>query len=176
MDNPVLWTLIAVQVAMGAFDTLYHHEGTERLAWRASQKNELRLHGVRNIFYAAIFVCFGWFEPHGAFTIALALILGVEVLITLWDFVEEDLTRKLPASERINHTLLALNYGRHTGPGGTPSLRLGPARNRHCADQLRLVERFCQPVCVGRVHFRYPRLSWRLRVVTGCCRRPRSIS
>lgn len=111
MDNPVLWTLIAVQVAMGAFDTLYHHEGTERLAWRPSQKNELRLHGVRNIFYAAIFVCFGWFEPHGAFTIALALILGVEVLITLWDFVEEDLTRKLPASERVNHTLLALNYG-----------------------------------------------------------------
>ncbi len=111
MDNPVLWTLIAVQVAMGAFDTLYHHEGTERLAWRASQKNELRLHGVRNIFYALIFICFGWFEPHGAFTIALALVLSVEVLITLWDFVEEDLTRKLPASERINHTLLALNYG-----------------------------------------------------------------
>jgi uncharacterized protein (TIGR01777 family) len=27
------------------------------------------------------------------------------------DFVEEDLSRKLPASERINHTLLALNYG-----------------------------------------------------------------
>ena len=27
------------------------------------------------------------------------------------DFVEEDLTRKLPASERVNHTLLALNYG-----------------------------------------------------------------
>lgn len=111
MDNSVLWTLIAVQVFMGAFDTLYHHEGTERLAWRASQKNELRLHGVRNIFYAAIFVCFGWFEPHGLFTIALAVILGVEVLITLWDFVEEDLTRKLPATERINHTLLALNYG-----------------------------------------------------------------
>ena len=27
------------------------------------------------------------------------------------DFVEEDLSRKLPASERINHTLLAINYG-----------------------------------------------------------------
>ena len=48
MDNSILWTLIAVQVAMGAFDTLYHHEGTERLAWRASQKNELRLHGEAN--------------------------------------------------------------------------------------------------------------------------------
>jgi len=27
------------------------------------------------------------------------------------DFVEENMSRKLPASERINHTLLALNYG-----------------------------------------------------------------
>jgi uncharacterized protein len=111
MDNPVLWTLISIQVFMGAFDTLVHHEGSERLAWRASQKTELRLHGVRNFFYAVIFLCFGWLEPHGAFTITLAAILVVEVLITLWDFVEEDMTRKLPWTERINHTLLALNYG-----------------------------------------------------------------
>jgi uncharacterized protein (TIGR01777 family) len=33
------------------------------------------------------------------------------MLITLMDFVEEDLSRKLPASERINHTLMAINYG-----------------------------------------------------------------
>ncbi|NSX54837.1 TIGR01777 family oxidoreductase [Parasulfitobacter algicola] len=111
MDNPVLWTLISIQVLMGAFDTLVHHEGTERLAWRASQKHELRLHGVRNFFYAVIFICFAWIEPHGIFTIILVAILIVEVLITLWDFVEEDLTRKLPATERVNHTLLALNYG-----------------------------------------------------------------
>lgn len=111
MDNPILWSLISVQVFMGAFDTLVHHEGTERLAWRASQKVELRLHGVRNFFYAVIFVCFAWLEPHGVYTVLLATILVVEVLITLWDFVEEDMTRKLPGTERINHTLLALNYG-----------------------------------------------------------------
>ena len=111
MDNSILWSLISVQVFMGAFDTLVHHEGTERLAWRASQKHELRLHGVRNFFYAVIFMSFAWLEPHGVFTIILAGILTVEVLITLWDFVEEDLTRKLPATERVNHTLLALNYG-----------------------------------------------------------------
>ncbi|MGB7270432.1 MAG: TIGR01777 family oxidoreductase [Albidovulum sp.] len=111
MDNPILWSLISVQVFMGAFDTLVHHEGTERLAWRASQKHELRLHGVRNFFYAVIFMTFAWLEPHGIYTIILATILTVEVLITLWDFVEEDMTRKLPATERINHTLLALNYG-----------------------------------------------------------------
>jgi len=111
MDNPVLWILISIQVFMGAFDTLVHHEGSERLAWRVSQKTELRLHGVRNFFYAVIFLCFAWLEPHGAFTITLAAILVAEVLITLWDFVEEDMTRKLPWTERINHTLLALNYG-----------------------------------------------------------------
>ncbi len=111
MDNPILWTLISIQVVMGAFDTLVHHEGSERLAWRASQKTELRLHGVRNFFYAVIFLCFAWLEPHGAFAIALSVILVVEIMITLWDFVEEDMTRKLPGSERINHTLLALNYG-----------------------------------------------------------------
>ena len=45
--TPLLWTLIAIQIAMGAFDTFYHHEMTERLAWRPSQRYELRLHGVR---------------------------------------------------------------------------------------------------------------------------------
>ena len=111
MDNPILWTLITCQIAMGGFDTLFHHEGTERLAWRPSQKQELRLHGVRNFFYMVIFLCFAWAEPHGVFTMILGGILVVEVLITLWDFVEEDLTRKLPATERVTHTLLALNYG-----------------------------------------------------------------
>ncbi|WP_417708782.1 TIGR01777 family oxidoreductase [Roseibium aggregatum] len=111
MDNPLLWTLISIQIFMGAFDTLVHHEGSERLAWRPSQKTELRLHGVRNFFYAVIFLCFGWLEPHGVYTMLLSAILVAEVLITLWDFVEEDMTRKLPWTERINHTLLALNYG-----------------------------------------------------------------
>ncbi len=111
MDHPILWTLIALQVFMGAFDTLFHHEGTERLAWRPSQRRELRLHGIRNFFYMIIFLSLAWTEPRGMFTFILGAILLFEVLVTLWDFVEEDLTRTLPASERVTHTLLALNYG-----------------------------------------------------------------
>ncbi len=111
MTDPILWTLISIQIAMGLFDTLFHHELTERLAWRASQKLELRLHGIRNFFYGVIFISFAWAEPHGVFAAALALLLGLEVIITLWDFVEEDLSRKLPWTERSNHTLLTLNYG-----------------------------------------------------------------
>jgi uncharacterized protein (TIGR01777 family) len=107
----LLWALVTAQVAMGAFDTLFHHEGTERLAWRPSQRRELQLHGVRNLLYAAMFATLGWAEPHGALASALIALLGIELAITLWDFVEEDRTRRLPASERVTHTLLTLNYG-----------------------------------------------------------------
>jgi uncharacterized protein (TIGR01777 family) len=111
MISHILWTLIAIQIALGAFDTIYHHEFTERLPWRVSQRHELQLHAVRNLIYAVLFIAIGWSEPHGYLAMLAIVVLTVEVVITLMDFVEEDLTRRLPASERINHTLLALNYG-----------------------------------------------------------------
>lgn len=107
----ILWIAVAAQMMMGAFDTIYHHEGTERLAWRASQATELRLHGVRNLAYAVMFMALGWFEPRGVWAAVLLALLAGELFITLWDFVEEDRTRHLPASERVTHTLLTLNYG-----------------------------------------------------------------
>lgn len=111
MNSYLLWTLISIQIAMGAFDTLYHHEFTERLAWRPSQGHELKLHAVRNFLYALIFIVLGCFEVYGALAYILMAVLAIEVVITLMDFVEEDMSRRLPATERINHTLLALNYG-----------------------------------------------------------------
>lgn len=109
--SSLLWTLIAVQIALGLFDTVYHHEFTERLAWRSSQQRELRLHAVRNLAYALLFGVIGWSVPGGWLAVSLALLLVAELLITLWDFVEEDRSRLLPATERVAHTLLALNYG-----------------------------------------------------------------
>ena len=41
MTSELLSTLIAIQIAMGGFDAVYHHELTERLAWRPSQRHEL---------------------------------------------------------------------------------------------------------------------------------------
>ncbi|MEM7768608.1 MAG: TIGR01777 family oxidoreductase [Pseudomonadota bacterium] len=106
-----LWILIGLQMAMGAFDILFHHELTERLAWRKSQRHELQLHGVRNLFYAVIFAGLGFVQVYGVLALAVIAVLVAEVGITLKDFVEEDRSRKLPASERVTHTLLALNYG-----------------------------------------------------------------
>lgn len=98
MTALILWPLIATQMLMGAFDIIYHHELTERLAWRPSQQHELRLHGMRNLLYAALFLMLGWVEAHGIFAMAVIAVLAIEVVITLMDFVEEDMRRKLPAS------------------------------------------------------------------------------
>src|SRR5262249_57089830 len=98
MTSLTLWLLIALQILMGAFDTLFHHELTQRLAWRPSQQRELRLHGVRNLVYATLFLTLGWSEPHGVLAMLVIAILVVEVAVTLMDFVEEDMSRKLPSS------------------------------------------------------------------------------
>jgi hypothetical protein len=111
LANPLLLALIAAQIAMGGFDTVVHHELTERLAWKSNAGHELRLHALRNAFYGLLFGLFGWLQPKGWLAVALILVLIAEIVITLWDFVEEDRTRKLPPTERVLHTLLAINYG-----------------------------------------------------------------
>ncbi|MEM1372708.1 MAG: NAD-dependent epimerase/dehydratase family protein, partial [Pseudomonadota bacterium] len=111
MLSPLLWTLVVIQLAMGGFDIVFHHEMTERLAWKDNAAQELRLHAWRNLFYAFLFMTFAWVQPQGWLAVALIVVLAVEIIITLWDFVEEDMTRKLPPTERVLHTLLAINYG-----------------------------------------------------------------
>jgi uncharacterized protein len=111
MTSPVLWSLIAIQLALGLFDIVYHHEMMERLAWRVSQRCELKLHAARNLAYAVLFLALGLFELRGFWAMLIIAVLGAEVVITLTDFVEEDMSRKLPASERVTHALLAINYG-----------------------------------------------------------------
>lgn len=109
--SDIVWGLICCQIVMGASDTMFHHELMERLAWRRSQAEELWLHGVRNLVYSAVFFALGFTELRGAFAVMALIALYGELIITLKDFVEEDRTRKLPPSERVLHTLLALNYG-----------------------------------------------------------------
>ena len=106
-----LWIIIALQIFMGALDTLLHHEFLEKLAWRKSQASELKLHAFRNLFYALIFLGLGTLQPGGLWAYAVIILLGFEFLITLRDFAEEDMTRKLPISERLLHTVITANYG-----------------------------------------------------------------
>ncbi len=109
--EPLFSILLIAQLTMGAFDVLVHHELVERLSWRRSSRRELRLHALRNLLYAVIFLGLGGLAWQGLLAWVFLALLLFEVVITLADFLEEDRSRVLPPSERVLHTLLALNYG-----------------------------------------------------------------
>ena len=103
--------LVAAQGCLGAFDTIYHHELTEALPGRPTARRELSIHAVRALIYSALFIGLSAWEFHGWWALALLLVFSIEIGLTLWDFVVEDRTRLLPATERVTHTVLAMNGG-----------------------------------------------------------------
>jgi uncharacterized protein (TIGR01777 family) len=106
-----VFSLIGVQALVGGLDNLWHHEITERLPARRTAADELALHAARESIYSFVFIALAWFEWQGYWVMLIAFALALEIIITLADFVIEDRTRRLPAFERILHTLLALNFG-----------------------------------------------------------------
>jgi uncharacterized protein (TIGR01777 family) len=106
-----VFALITSQALLGAVDNLWHHEITERLPAKRSAAGELVLHSARESIYAFVFVGLAWFRWQGAWAVLLAVVMLVEVGITVMDFVIEDQTRRLPPFERILHTILAVNFG-----------------------------------------------------------------
>jgi hypothetical protein len=96
---------------LGALDTLRYHEWQQRLATRATARRELLLHASRDFAYELLFGSLAWTTWNGWWSLVLAALLLCEIVITLLDFVEEDLRRPLPPGERVMHTILAIVYG-----------------------------------------------------------------
>ncbi|MBY0446660.1 MAG: TIGR01777 family protein, partial [Burkholderiales bacterium] len=96
---------------MGAFDTIYHHELSVALPSKKTAQHELRLHAIRSSLYALVFAGLAWFEWRGLWLWGLSALILIEIVLTLCDFVEEDKSRLLPATERVTHTILAMNGG-----------------------------------------------------------------
>ena len=103
--------LLLTQGLLGAADTLWYHEWRLQLPRWTSARRELRLHASRDFAYAIVFGSLAWYTWDGLLAWALSGILLLEIAITLWDFVEEDLRRKLPAGERVMHTIMSIIYG-----------------------------------------------------------------
>lgn len=108
-------TILICQALLGAFDNLWHHEWQARLPQQRGARRELRLHAAREALYGALFLGLAWWAWHGLFALAVAVVLAVEVVITLADFIEEDRTRQLPPLERWLHTVLTASYGLFLG-------------------------------------------------------------
>jgi uncharacterized protein (TIGR01777 family) len=110
-----IFLLLSVQAFLGAFDNLWHHEWQAKLPQRPSARKELALHAVREAIYGVVFMGLAWARWQGALAALLALLLTVELVVTLADFLEEDRTRQLPAFERVLHTVLTITYGLFLG-------------------------------------------------------------
>jgi hypothetical protein len=105
-----IW-LLFVQALLGAFDTLYYHEYRLRLAHGHGTRLELRLHAARDFAYAVIIGSLGFLTWNGRLAWVLLALLVLEIAITLWDFIEEDRIRRLPAGERAMHAVMGIVYG-----------------------------------------------------------------
>ena len=103
--------LLIAQAILGALDTIYRHELTVALPYRHSARLELSIHAMRSCFYGILFLGMAHLAFQGTWAIVIALLFALEICLTLWDFVVEDRSRKLPAIERIMHTVLAVNGG-----------------------------------------------------------------
>lgn len=106
-----VWWVLSVQVVLGFTDVVVHHELIARLPWRSGAAPELRLHAARNLAYAVIFLALAWILPLGWTAWILAALILAEATITFIDWIVEDSSRPLPASERALHGLLAINFG-----------------------------------------------------------------
>jgi uncharacterized protein (TIGR01777 family) len=107
----IVLIMLTVQALMGGFDNLWHHELSEDLPHKPSARKELALHTGRELLYALIFASIAWVRWEGAWTFVLLGVFAVEIGLTLWDFMVEDQTRRLPKFERILHTVLAIDFG-----------------------------------------------------------------
>jgi len=72
---------------------------------------ELTLHASRDFAYAILFASIGWLTGNGTLAWLLMLLLLFEIVVTLWDFIEEDRTRVLPPGERAGHAIMGILYG-----------------------------------------------------------------
>jgi hypothetical protein len=107
--------LLAAQGILGGIDNIWNHEWRAKLPASAAARRELQLHAARGLIYGPVFLGFAWAELRGLFAVALLIVLAIELVITLADFVEEDRSRALSPHERILHGVLTLNYGAFLG-------------------------------------------------------------
>jgi len=108
--------LLVLLALLGAFDTLYYHEWRARLpALGLTARDELRLHALRDFVYAILFATIPWIAWQGFYVFALAALLLIEIILTLWDFVVEDWIRKplggVYPGERVMHAIMGIVYG-----------------------------------------------------------------
>ncbi len=116
----IVLVLLTAQALLGAFDTLYFHEWRARLVARVpTTTDELRLHAVRDFVYAVLFATLPVLAWQGAWTFVLVVLLVLEIVVTMGDFIVEERVRRplggVFPGERVTHALMGIVYGAMLG-------------------------------------------------------------
>ena len=100
---------------LGATDILLYHSISHGIRSHAESRGELVTHSMRGPTYAALFLVIPNFETRGAWAIAVALLLIVDVGISVADFALERKSRAnlggLPSGEYVLHMIMAMLFG-----------------------------------------------------------------
>lgn len=103
--------ILIFQGVLGGYDVLWHHEWKEKLPTKPTAALEQKIHGLRELFYAVVFLGLAWLAWNGIWAWGLFGVIIIEALLTAWDFVTEDKTRVLSPTERITHLVLSMTGG-----------------------------------------------------------------
>lgn len=106
----VIYILI-FQGFLGGYDVLWNHEFKEKLPTKPTAALEQKIHGVRELFYAVVFIGLAWLSWNGIWAWVLFGVIAIEIVLTAWDFVTEDKTRTLSPTERVTHLVLSMTGG-----------------------------------------------------------------
>lgn len=109
-----LLSLLVFHGLLGGFDVVVNHEIAERLPSRVSARMEQALHSVRELIFAILFGSLAWLQWSGELVWGIAFLLVLELVVSLWDTLLEDETRRLSVLERSMHVLLFINFGAYT--------------------------------------------------------------
>ncbi len=107
----ILFSILSLQVIIGSFISLWHHELIEKLPSEINARHELALHAARELIYSIIFFGLAWYEWRGSYSIILSALFFIMLMVSLCDIIIEDKTRKLSTLERILQTILVINIG-----------------------------------------------------------------
>ena len=100
---------------LGAIDILLYHSVSHGIRSHAESRWELVTHSLRGPTYAVLFLLIPNFEPRGAWAVFVALLLLIDVGISIADFALERKSRAklggLPGGEYVLHMIMAMLFG-----------------------------------------------------------------
>jgi hypothetical protein len=108
------WLLLSLGI-LGGLDVVLFHVISHGLRRHAGSRKELIFHALRGPTYALLFIAVPNFRLEGAWFAGLVGLLGIDLAISIGDFLVEGESRRdlggLPSGEYLLHALMAVLFG-----------------------------------------------------------------